>query len=142
MALYEKVVQLLDSRPDLKRAIFPRLGRLHVKITALRALGASMENSGTDDAWMEVDVHDSATTKQILKCTHYKRALRGHTYSYVALYEMVLEEFFTNNPQPKDACLEATEKFEAACSEEDKYKKAESAKEAKQHHAPTSPDYC
>ena len=33
-------------------------------------------------------------------------------------------------PQLKDACLEATEKVEAACSEEDKCKKAESVKEA------------
>ena len=36
----------------------------------------------------------------------------------------------TDNPQLKDACLEATEKVKAACSEEDKCKKAESVKEA------------
>ena len=29
MALYEKAVQLLDARPDLKRAVVPRLGELH-----------------------------------------------------------------------------------------------------------------
>ena len=43
---------------------------------------------------------------------------------------MALEEFFTDNSQLKDDCLEATEKVEAACSEEDKCKKVESAKEA------------
>ena len=130
MALYEKVVQLLDARPDLKRTVVPRLGELHVVMAALRALGASMENSGIDDAWMEADVYGSATTRQILKCTHYKRALRAHIYSYVALYEMALEEFFTDNPQLKDACLEATDEVEAACSEGDKCTKAESVKEA------------
>ena len=50
MALYEKVVQLLDARPDLKRTVVPRLGELHVTMSALRALGASMENSSIDDA--------------------------------------------------------------------------------------------
>ena len=99
-------------------------------MAALRALAASIENSGIDDAWMEAHVYGSVTTRQILKCTHYKRALRAHIYSYVALYEMALEEFFTDNPQLKDACLEATEKVKSACSEEDKWKKAESLKEA------------
>ena len=54
----------------------------------------------------------------------------AHIYSYAALYAMALEEFVKANPQLQDACLEATEKVEAACSEEDKCKKTESAKEA------------
>ena len=37
---------------------------------------------------------------------------------------------FTDNPQLKDACLKATEKVEAACSEEDKCKKSEFVKKA------------
>ncbi|KAK1904045.1 UDP-glycosyltransferase 73C1 [Dissostichus eleginoides] len=61
MALYEKVVQLLDARPDLKQMVVPRLGELHVVMAALRALGASMENSGIDDTWMEADVYGPAT---------------------------------------------------------------------------------
>ena len=52
MALYEKVVQLLDARPDLKRTIVIRLGELHVK---MRALSASIAKSCIDDAWMEAD---------------------------------------------------------------------------------------
>ena len=50
LALYEKVVQLLDSRPDLKSKVVPRLGELHVVMAALRAIGVSMENSGIYDA--------------------------------------------------------------------------------------------
>ena len=69
MALYEKVVKLLENRPDLKRTVVPRLGELHVVMAALRALGTSMENSGIDDAWIEADVYGSPT-RQILKCTH------------------------------------------------------------------------
>jgi len=39
LALYEKVVQLLDARPDLKDKVVPRLGELHVVMAALRAIG-------------------------------------------------------------------------------------------------------
>ena len=125
MALYKKIVQLIDSRPDLKRTVVPRLGELHVVMAALRALGVFIENSGIDDAWIEADVYGAATTRQILKCTHYKCSLRGHIYSYVALYEIALEEFFKENPQLKDICWEAIEQVEAACSEKNKSAKAE-----------------
>ena len=47
MALYEKAVQLLDSRPDLKNSVVPRLGELHTTMAALRALGISIKNAGT-----------------------------------------------------------------------------------------------
>ncbi len=87
LALYEKVVQLLDSRPDLQVQFVPRMGELHIVMASLRALGNSIENSGIDDAWIEADVYGSATTRQILQCKHYKRSLRAHVYTYVALYE-------------------------------------------------------
>ena len=130
MALYEKVLQLLDARPHLKKMIVPRLGELHAIMAAMRGLGASIENCGIDDAWIEADVFGTSTTRQILKVTHYKRALLAHIYSYVALYEMALELFFEDNPQLKDVCLNATEEVEAACSESEKATRAESVKQA------------
>lgn len=133
MALYEKAVQLIDARPDLKRSVVPRLGELHVVMAALRALGASMENSGIDDAWMEAGVYGSATTRQILKCSHYKRALRAHIYSYIALYEIALELFFTEKPHLKVVCLEATCQIEEAYTEADKSKRPQYVKVASNH---------
>ena len=133
MALYEKAVQLVDTRPDLKNTVFVRLGELHVVMAALRAFGTSIKNSGIDDSWIEADVYGSATTRQILKCTHYKRSLTAHIYSYVVLYEMAMEEFFKNNPHLKDVCLEATVGIEDACSEVNKHTRAESVKCANTH---------
>ena len=46
---------------------------------------------------------------------------------HVALYEMLLEEFFSDNPQLKQVCLIATEGVEAACSDGNKHTKIESA---------------
>ena len=66
MALYEKVVQLLDARSDLKRTVVSRLGELHVTTAALRVLEASMKNSSIADTWIEADVIGSATTRHVL----------------------------------------------------------------------------
>ena len=92
MALYEKAVRLVDAREDLKGTVLPRLGELHTVMAALRALGKSIENS--DDAWIEAVVYGLATTRQILKCAHYKRSLCAHILRYMALYELLLEKFF------------------------------------------------
>jgi len=105
MALYPKAVQLVDARLDLKGKVLPRLGELHFVMCALRALGSSIENSGIDDAWMEADAYVSAATRQIIKCTHYKRSLRAHIYSYMALYALAIDQFLKDNPGLKDVCL-------------------------------------
>ncbi len=115
MALYEKAVQLLDARPNLKNEILPRLGELHTVMAALRALGTSIENSGIDDTWIEADVYGPSTTRQILKCSHYKRALRAHIHTYMALYELALEQFFTDMPHLKEICLSPTKELHEAC---------------------------
>ena len=115
MALYEKIVKLIDSRPDLKSQFIPRLGELHVVMAALRALGSSIENSGIDEAWIEADVYGPTTTRQILKCTHYKRSLCAHIYTYTALYEIALEQFYNDNPSLKQPCTTAVNNVQAAC---------------------------
>ena len=108
MALYAKAVQLVDVRPYLKGKGLVRLGELHFVMCAVGALGSSIENSGIDDAWMEADVYGSATTRQIIKCTHCKRSLRAHIYSYMALHERAIDQFLKDNRDLKDVCLEAT----------------------------------
>ena len=128
-----KAVQLVDARPNLKGKVLPGLGELHVVTCALRALGSPIENPGIDDAWKAADVYGSATTRQIMKCTHYKRSLRAHVYSYMALYELAIDQFLMDNPDLKDVCLEATAELEKACSAANKNTKAESVKQANDH---------
>ena len=98
MALYEKAVQ--------RCKIQPRLGELHTVMAALRALGTSIENISIDDAWSEADVYGS-TTRQILKCSHYKRALCAHIHTYMALYELALEQFLHRDTTPKGSLPES-----------------------------------
>ena len=80
MVLYEKAVQLVAARADLKGKVLSRLGEPHVVMAALRASGSSTENSGKDGAWIEADVYGSAATRQILQGTNYKRSLRAHIH--------------------------------------------------------------
>ena len=115
----------MDSREDLKKTVLPRLGELHTVMAALRALGTSIENSGIDDAWIEADVYGSATTREILKCCHYKRTLHVHIYTYMSLYELLLETLSAEKPNLTtirskpvndihDACAEAIDDISAS----------------------------
>ena len=65
-------------------------------------------------------MYGSATTRQILKCNQYKRTLRAHIYSYMALCELALDGFFEEDSQLKDACLETAEELYHACGPVDK----------------------
>ena len=73
-------------------------------MAALRALGTSIENSGIDDAWIESNVYGSSTVRQILQCSLYKRSLQAHIHTYMAMYEIVLEKFFNDNPHLEALC--------------------------------------
>ena len=130
LALYEKAVQLVDTRTDLKGKVLPRLGELQVVVAAPRALGSSTENFGIDDAWIEADIYRSAATRQILQGTHYKRSLSAHICLYMSLYELAVEQFFDHNPNLKNACHEAAAEIELACSVVMRRPKADSVKQA------------
>ena len=83
MALYEKVEQLIDARPTLKRTVVPRIGELHLVIAPLRAVGNSIivKNFVIDDAWIEVMSIVLQQGKYSSVNTTYKRSLRAHIYS-------------------------------------------------------------
>ncbi|KAH3874979.1 hypothetical protein DPMN_038237 [Dreissena polymorpha] len=85
MALYEKEVQLLDARLDLKGGVVPRLGELHTVMARLRALGTSIENSGIDDAWIEADVYGYATPDRSSSAPTTREPF-GHTSILTWLY--------------------------------------------------------
>ena len=116
MALYEKAVQFLDSRDDLKRTFLPRLDEVHTVMAALRALFTSIDNSRIDDAWIELDVYGFATTQQILKCAHYKRTHHAHLHMYMALYELLLDKFFTEKTNLKCICSKPVNQVLEACA--------------------------
>ena len=65
-------------------------------------------------------MYGSPTTREILKCNHYKRTLPTYIYSYMALHELALDGFFKDDSQLKDACLETAGELYHACGPVDK----------------------
>ena len=78
-------------------------------------------------------MYGSATTRQIINCNHYKRSLGAHICSYMALYELAIDQFLKDNPDLKDVCLEATADIEEACSVANKNTKVEYVKQPNAH---------
>ncbi len=119
LAIYEKVLQIIDVDTFLKSQIIPRIGGLHTSMAVLRGIGTSIQNSGLDDIWQEADVFGSETTRQILKCNHYKRCLRAHLYTYHALFELELEQFLNDNPQYEELLNDKSQTIQNACTVKD-----------------------
>ena len=85
-------------------------------MAALRALGTSIENSGIFDAWIQADVYGSTTTRQHLKCAHYRSTLRAHIDMNMALYELLLDKFSTEKPNLKSICSKPVNQVMEACA--------------------------
>ena len=47
---------------------------------------------------------------------HFKRSLHAHIHSYMALYELVIEQFVKDNPDLVEVCQEASNEMEDACA--------------------------
>ncbi len=62
-------------------------------MASLRALRASIEDSGFDEGWIEAGLYGSTTMRQILGGNHMKRALTAHSTTYSALSDLHMEAF-------------------------------------------------
>ena len=74
----------MHKAPELDHLVF-RISEMHTVMASLRALGASIEDSGFDDGWIEAGLYGSTTARQILEGDHMKRALTTHSITYSAL---------------------------------------------------------
>ena len=95
--LYEKVYLLVNSRDDLRDRYILRLGELHIVFAMIRAIGTYIEGSGIDQSWVKSGWFGENTVKQVLTCSHIKRALDAHESTVIALYVLYLRSFFMEN---------------------------------------------
>ena len=68
MGLYMPAKKLQMARHDLNNMII-RPGELHIVMAQLKTIGAYIENSGIDMAWIEADLYGPSTVSQILEAT-------------------------------------------------------------------------
>ena len=92
MGLYLPAKKLQMAREDLCHVIL-RPGELHVVIADLKTIGAYIENSGIDTAWIEADLYGPCTVKQILEGNHVKRAETAHLVTLQSLFILYQKAF-------------------------------------------------
>ena len=97
MGLYQPAKKLQMTRQDLGHIIL-RPGELHIVMAQLRTIGAFIENSGLDKCWVESDLYEPSTVKQILGGNHVKRGEAAHTVTLQALFSLYQEAFFVRHP--------------------------------------------
>ena len=78
---------------DVLKHIILRTGKLHILMAQLRTIGALIENSGIDMAWIESDLFGPNTVKQALEGDHVKRGEAGHLVTLQAFFMLYQEAF-------------------------------------------------
>ena len=117
--LYERALQLRNSRDDLRDHFILRLGELHIVFAQCRAIGRFLENTGVDDAWIRSEVVGPNTVQQVLTCTHMKRALIVHEATVLALYQRYYDAVSCEFPQFVEEIIEAVVNLNKALESKD-----------------------
>ena len=98
MDLYKRVRKLPFLQPFNYRSIWIELPG-QICLYYLLCLGAMLEGSGLDTAWVEADIYSNVTAIQILNGKHYKRAIECHIITLEALSDLWWDAFFERYPE-------------------------------------------
>ena len=129
MGLYMPAKKLQMARHDLNNIIL-RPGELHIVMAQLKTIGAYIENSGIDMAWIEADLYGPSTVSQILEGNHVKRSESAHLVTLQSLFTLYLEAFLTQEAgHCKERLTQLAGQLEEACSSGEKRKIREKHKE-------------
>lgn len=129
MGLYMPAKKLQMARDDLSNIIL-RPGELHIVMAQLKTIGAYIENSGIDMAWVESDLYSPSTVKQILEGNHVKRAEVAHLVTLQSLFSLHQEAFLNQEAsQCKEHLTRLAKHLEEACSSGEKRRITEMHKE-------------
>ncbi len=119
MQLYEKAKKLQIYHSDCDHLVL-RIGEMHTVMTALRAAGASIQDSGLEDMWGEADLYGSTVINQILEGKHLKRALDAHLTTYQALFDLYRDTFIAEYPGSEDEFRQLAIDLHTACATSDR----------------------
>lgn len=115
MDLYKRIRKLQIIDPQFDGKVIASPGPFHVVLCALRCLGATIENSGLDEAWVHADIYGSLTATQILNGKHHNRALDAHQITVQVLFDLWIDSLFIRYPDLKDTMKTRIEKLLKAC---------------------------
>ena len=96
--LYKRALKLRNSSPELMGNFILRLGELVIVFAQCRAIGRYPENTGIDDAWLKSELNGPCTIRQVIPCSHMKRALIIHEATLLAFYERYIRYLLKEYP--------------------------------------------
>ena len=97
------------NRNDDLNHIILRPGELHIVMAQLRSIGAFIENSGIDMAWVESELYGPSTVKQIIDGKHVKRGETAHLVTLQALFILYQEAFLQQESEPSRTTCKTVE---------------------------------
>lgn len=122
MALYERAKKLEHLHPENKDKWILRIGELHTVLCTLRAIGATVEGSGIDDAWISSDMFGPLTVRQILEGRHMRRSLEAHITTLQVFFDLYMQEFIKENPDFENVFSQPLVELMNACTAGDRGK--------------------
>ena len=111
--LYAKCTQL-KSRNEISENFVFRTGELHIVFSTLKAIGKYIDSSGLDEVFVEAEIYAPATVEQLKGGKHMKRSFEAFLTLYIALFQLYINQFLTENPEVQSDVRRST--TEAAVS--------------------------
>ena len=96
--LYARALMLVQSKEELRNRFILRLGELHAVFAHLRAIGNFIADSGIDDMWVAADIYGPNFVKQIINCSHMKRAVAAHEINLIVIYRILFQVIKKEDP--------------------------------------------
>lgn len=93
-AIYYKAKELQWLNPEYCNNVIIRLGGFHIMLNFIKCIGKRVQESGILDVWLESDLYNLTTLKNVLIGKHWNRAIRCHKLTYEALWRILFEQYW------------------------------------------------
>ncbi len=103
MDLYKRARKIPYLDPQFSEMTIESPGQFHTVLCGLRCLGATLESSGLDQAWVDADLYSSVTVVQILNEKHHNRAIDANQITLQVLFDLWIGVFFEHHPTLRQA---------------------------------------
>jgi hypothetical protein len=86
--LYSKTKELVWADQHKYKDVVVVMGHLHILFNYLKAMGQHMDSTGLTDIWVESGSFAEGSTTAMMEGKAYYRAVRAHTLTYEALWQI------------------------------------------------------
>ena len=106
--LYSRAKELVWATQEMYKNVIVLLGDLHILFNFLKVIGQHLESSGLDDIWVDSGLFAKNSVDTMMNGKSYYRGVRGHMWTYEALYHIWWEMFMNWLTKEKDCKMSST----------------------------------